>query len=74
MVLEYPLTVVVSGTPVAGSSSRVGCSASLLPISPPMIITDPFAMTIADGYQRGTWRDKTPGSSIHSGLKLARKF
>jgi hypothetical protein len=54
VVLEYPLVVPVVFTPVAGRSSKVGSSASLLPISPPTIIKEPFAICMIVGYQRGT--------------------
>ncbi len=63
---EYPLEVLASGTPVAGRSSKLGCSAALSATSPPTIMTEPLAMTIAEGYQRGTWRESTPASSCHS--------
>jgi hypothetical protein len=55
--MTYPLVVDESGTPVAGSSSREGSSASLSPISPPTIIIEPFAIVMMEGYQRGTIED-----------------
>ncbi len=63
--MTYPLVVLESGTPVAGRSSRVGSSASLLPISPPTIIMEPFAIVIMEGYQRGT-------TQIQSALAVAK--